>query len=85
MKFSEMCEDDEIMYVEYGVIPGERYGIAGKYVYRGIYGIEKTRGLFFTEGEALEWCRFMVENKVLPSALNQIIRDEFYIEIIPKF
>lgn len=83
MRFTERCEDDEVMQVEYRVIPGERYGIAGKYSYKNRCGMEKTRGLFLTEGEAIEWCHFMVRNRVLPSALNQIMRDELYIEIIP--
>ena len=83
MRFTERCEDDEVMQVEYMVIPGEKYGIAGKYSYKNECGVEKTRGLFFTEGEAIEWCHFMVENRVLPSAINQIMRDELYIEILP--
>ncbi len=82
--FSEKYGDNEIIKVEYSVITGERYGILGKCFYCSEERCYKSPKLFLTEGEALEWCRFMIENKVLPSSLNYVLSDEFYIHKIPQ-
>ena len=82
--FSELCEDNSVMKVEYEVLSGQRYGISGRYCCDDESGEIRTPGLFITEAEALEWCRWLTQNKVLPSSLNYVLSDEFYIHIIPQ-
>lgn len=80
MKFSfiEETEEGEIIKVDYRLNPGERVGITGTATYKGETTETASKQLFYTEEEAICWCRFLVENKVLPSSLNQILSDELY-------
>lgn len=82
--FFEDVGDNEIIKVEYSIIAGTKYGIMGTCYSSGEKQCMRSPGLFITEEEALSWCNFMTINKVLPSSLNQVLSDEFYINKIPK-
>ena len=77
--FTEMSEEGERISVEYRVNPGERVGITGEYTINEKKETIMSPKIFFTEEEAVCWCNWLVENKVLPSSLNQILCDELYI------
>ena len=76
--FNESFEESEIL-VEYRTIKGEKHRIVGRETFKGGTAENFSPELFFTEEEANLWCRFLCENKVLPSSLNQVLRDELYI------
>ncbi len=77
--FKESYENKEAT-IEYTVFGVKKYGIEAR------DGVEAVRSpeLFFTRAEALKWCEFMTLNKVLPSSLNDVLSDEFYIHKIPQ-
>ena len=76
--FKESCEEGEIL-VEYKAIKGEKHKIVGREIFNGHTRENISPELFFMEEEANLWCCFLCENKVLPSSLNQVLRDELYI------
>ncbi len=76
--FRESFEEGEIL-VEYKAIKGEKYKIIGRETFKGDIRENISPELFFMEEEANCWCRFLCESKVLPSSLNQVLRDELYI------
>ena len=78
-KFSQETENGEMDEIEYKVLDGERYGILGTLTGSDEIEEVKSPGLFFTEAETMEWCAWLTQNKVLPSSLNQVLSDEFYI------
>ncbi len=82
--FFEHYGENEILKIEYSIITGKRYGILGTCYLDGEKCQVRSPSLFLTEEEALSWCQFMTDNKVLPSSLNQVLSDEFYIHKIPQ-
>jgi hypothetical protein len=77
--FTEMSENGKLISVKYRVKPGEKVGITGEYTINEKKETVESPRIFFTEEEAGCWCNWLVENKVLPSSLNQILSDELYI------
>ena len=77
--FTEMSENGERISVKYRVNPGEKVGITGECTIDDEKETVESPKIFFTEEEAGCWCSWLVENKVLPSSLNQILSDELYI------
>lgn len=77
--FTEVTEEGERISVEYRVNPGVKVGIIGESMLNGEKEKMESPRIFFTEEEASCWCLWLVENKVLPSSLNQILGDELYI------
>ena len=77
--FTEMSENGERISVKYRVFPGEKVGITGECTIDDEKETVESPKIFFTEEEAGCWCSWLVENKVLPSSLNQILSDELYI------
>ncbi len=74
-KFTEDIEEGQIT-VEYKICKGEKYKIVGKQIFNGEIREVASPELFYCEEESIHWCRFLCENKVLPSSLNQVLRDE---------
>lgn len=81
--FKEEYEVGKFIEVEYSVFGGERFGIKGEFFTDDERGSVLSPCLSRTRAEALAWCRFLTENKVLPSSLNYVLSDEFYIHTIP--
>ena len=77
--FKESFEEGEIL-AEYKAVKGEKYKIIGYEKFNGKILEISSPELFYLEEEARSWCRYLCENKVLPSSLNQVLRDELYIK-----
>ncbi|MBR2917063.1 MAG: hypothetical protein IKC07_05650 [Clostridia bacterium] len=76
--FTEKFEEGEIL-VEYRILKGEKYQIAGREIFKNKVVENISPELFYSEEETKCWCRYLCENKVLPSSLNYVLRDELYI------
>lgn len=76
-KFYEENENGKSAEIVFTPLKGERFAIEGKEFREGAVDIVVSPEIFMTEGEALSWCNWLAENRVLPSTLNDVLCDEF--------
>ena len=78
-KFNERNENNNLIEVSFDVLRGKRFSIRGIETVCGVSNSFVSPELFMTECEALSWCKWLTENRILPSSLNAVLSDELYI------
>ena len=78
-KFKERNEDKTLIEASFDVLCGKRFSIRGIETAGGKSETFTSPKLFITENEAKSWCEWLAEHRVLPSTLNDVLSDEFYI------
>lgn len=76
-KFYEENENGNCSEIVFTPLKGERFAIEGKELKGETVDKFVSPEIFMTEGEALSWCNWLAENRVLPSTLNDVLCDEF--------
>lgn len=78
-KFNERDENNDLIEVSFDVLRGKRFSIRGTETVCGKSSVFVSPELFMTECEALAWCKWLAENRILPSSLSAVLSDELYI------